>query len=283
MRKIALSGLMILLLTVTGCSMLPTGSASQGVYVGEKNVSGLSPDEIRQLVQSMVDQESHEISVVDSMTGKKTKVAWDKIGIQANIDKTVQQVMAYGYDQDWLEMIKHRWAALQEPVHMEILYEVNGPAAETWLKDYTRTTAHPGTDAELTVSGGQIQHHHAVTGKKVDVAKTFARLKEQVASGSFEQLATIIDENAQPKVTDADLAPIDTILGSYTTHYDPSAVNRSHNIALAADKISGVLLKPGATFSFNDVVGERTAEAGYDDAPVFVDGKLVPGIGGGIC
>ena len=28
---------------------------------------------------------------------------------------------------------------------------------------------------------------------------------------------------------------------------------------------------------------ERTAEAGYDDAPVFMDGKLVPGIGGGIC
>ena len=34
---------------------------------------------------------------------------------------------------------------------------------------------------------------------------------------------------------------------------------------------------------FNDVVGERTAEAGYDDAPVMIDGKLVPGIGGGIC
>ncbi len=42
-------------------------------------------------------------------------------------------------------------------------------------------------------------------------------------------------------------------------------------------------LKPGAQFSFNDVVGERTAEAGYDDAPVMIDGKLVPGIGGGIC
>ena len=51
----------------------------------------------------------------------------------------------------------------------------------------------------------------------------------------------------------------------------------------ASDSINGTLIKPGAQFSFNDVVGERTAEAGYDDAPVMIDGKLVPGIGGGIC
>ena len=65
--------------------------------------------------------------------------------------------------------------------------------------------------------------------------------------------------------------------------YDPSNESRTHNIQLASDKRNGTLIKPGAQFSFNDVVGERTAEAGYDDAPVMIDGKLVPGIGGGIC
>lgn len=85
------------------------------------------------------------------------------------------------------------------------------------------------------------------------------------------------------KVSDADLKPLNTILAAYTTEYDPGNESRTHNIQLASDKINGTLIKPGAQFSFNDIVGERTAEAGYDDAPVMIDGKLVPGIGGGIC
>lgn len=85
------------------------------------------------------------------------------------------------------------------------------------------------------------------------------------------------------KVTDTDLKPLNTVLASFTTEYNPGNESRTHNIQLASDKINGTLIKPGAQFSFNDVVGERTAEAGYDDAPVMIDGKLVPGIGGGIC
>ena len=84
-------------------------------------------------------------------------------------------------------------------------------------------------------------------------------------------------------MTNDDVKPLTAVLGSYTTNFDASNANRTHNIELASTKISGTLVKPGEVFSFNDVVGERTAEAGYDDAPVIIDGKLVPGIGGGIC
>lgn len=40
---------------------------------------------------------------------------------------------------------------------------------------------------------------------------------------------------------------------------------------------------PGETFSFNTVVGKRTIEAGYKDAPIYQDGKVVDGLAGGIC
>ena len=40
---------------------------------------------------------------------------------------------------------------------------------------------------------------------------------------------------------------------------------------------------PGETFSFNKVVGKRTIEAGYKDAPIYQDGKVVDGLAGGIC
>ena len=40
---------------------------------------------------------------------------------------------------------------------------------------------------------------------------------------------------------------------------------------------------PGETFSYNKVVGERTIAAGYQEAPIYVSGKVVDGLGGGIC
>lgn len=62
--------------------------------------------------------------------------------------------------------------------------------------------------------------------------------------------------------------------------YNPT---RTENLRLAAKAINGYILKPGATFSFNDVVGERTAEKGYGKAGVYVGGKTEQQLGGGIC
>lgn len=43
------------------------------------------------------------------------------------------------------------------------------------------------------------------------------------------------------------------------------------------------MLEPGEEFSFNDIVGKRTAEKGYKEARVIQNGKYATGIGGGIC
>ena len=40
---------------------------------------------------------------------------------------------------------------------------------------------------------------------------------------------------------------------------------------------------PGEIFSYNKIVGERTIAKGYKEAAVYAGGKVVDGIGGGIC
>jgi vancomycin resistance protein YoaR len=62
-----------------------------------------------------------------------------------------------------------------------------------------------------------------------------------------------------------------------------SADNRRGNIALVAQKLTGAVVKPGETFSFNHTVGARTVKAGYREAPIIVDGEKKKGIGGGVC
>lgn len=73
------------------------------------------------------------------------------------------------------------------------------------------------------------------------------------------------------------------VLGTYTTLYDASNENRDNNVNLASEKINGTIIYPGETFSYNQIVGKRTIEAGYKEAGAYAGGKVVQEIGGGIC
>lgn len=58
---------------------------------------------------------------------------------------------------------------------------------------------------------------------------------------------------------------------------------RTHNLELACEAINGTILKPGDVFSFNEVVGQRTAAKGYGEAGVYVGGRTENQLGGGVC
>lgn len=72
-------------------------------------------------------------------------------------------------------------------------------------------------------------------------------------------------------------------LSNFSTKYSTKDTDRTTNLRLASNKINGVVLMPGETFSYNKVVGKRTIAAGYKEAPIYVNGKVENGLGGGIC
>ena len=73
------------------------------------------------------------------------------------------------------------------------------------------------------------------------------------------------------------------VLSDYKTNYNAGDRDRSTNLRLAANKINGLVLMPGEEFSFNKVVGKRTIQDGYKNAPIYQNGKVVDGLAGGIC
>jgi vancomycin resistance protein YoaR len=95
--------------------------------------------------------------------------------------------------------------------------------------------------------------------------------------------ATVLLTSTEPKITNADLSPLGTLRSAYFTNYASSSSNRKSNLALAASKLDGHLLKPGEVFSYNNRVGPRTESRGWKTAHQFQDGQIVDGIGGGVC
>ena len=80
------------------------------------------------------------------------------------------------------------------------------------------------------------------------------------------------------------LEPEKSVLrAEFSTDYSKSSAERKHNIALAAKSLNDAFIDVKAEFSFNDTVGERSAERGYENAKIIVKGKFVDGVGGGVC
>lgn len=77
--------------------------------------------------------------------------------------------------------------------------------------------------------------------------------------------------------------PSEVELATYTTNLGNSSEGRLTNIQITCRKLDGIIVEPGATFSFNDSTGPSLAEEGYQNAPVIVDGETVQDLGGGNC
>ena len=78
----------------------------------------------------------------------------------------------------------------------------------------------------------------------------------------------------------------DCPIAAYTSYYklvqSKTNISRIHNIAVGA-KLVSVVLQPGEIFDGNAIMGPYGRRKGYEEAPVLIDGKTVPGYGGGTC
>ncbi len=107
------------------------------------------------------------------------------------------------------------------------------------------------------------------------------RLLDAAAPG---ETVTVPAQVELPAVTAEELEQVlfRDVLGEARTHVGGTSARRS-NVKLSAASINEYVMNSGDVFSYNDVVGQRTAARGYQAAPAYVQGETVDEIGGGIC
>jgi len=89
----------------------------------------------------------------------------------------------------------------------------------------------------------------------------------------------------KPKVTVEEINDlgIKELIAVGTSLFHNSIPNRIHNLTLASNKLNGVVVAPGETFSMNAALGEVSRATGYKEAYVISAGRTVLGDGGGVC
>jgi len=136
-------------------------------------------------------------------------------------------------------------------------------------------------DARLDLEARAIAQEQPGTG--IDVLGSLGRIEGAARSASPTlELATVALPARVSRET-LGIEDISHVLGTFKTNFAVADKERNFNLKLAASKLNGYVLRAGADFSFNDVVGNRTEKEGYKVAHVITAGEMVDGLAGGTC
>ena len=204
----------------------------------------------------------HQIDVLEEHIKISKGESGNKLNEQQAIEKIIEAVTAYQQDS-----ITLTYSGVEpKPVEVDVLYD------DIFIQP---------EDAFYEVEDYRLNIVPHVIGRKFDKEEAQKLINE----GKSKQEIYIPLQLLQPSLLKEELEKVlfRDELSSYTTKFDASNKGRSHNIELASGKIHGTVLAPGQEFSFNEVVGKRTKEMGYQSANVYFGDEIIDGIGGGIC
>jgi vancomycin resistance protein YoaR len=254
-----------------------------GLAVENVNLGGLSLMEAKKILDSKYGEVILKKKVDITTDNKVYTIDYSKLSAKYNIDSVVDEALSYGKN---LSMFK-KYKLIKNPVERKLELKFSsdakyvGEVIQLMEKDINKKPV----NAEIEmISSGKFKISPDVKGYKLQSEQ----LQKQILDGINGELGKNITikapiEEVKAAVTADKLATIDTKISSFTTNYQTSSSERAYNIELSTKAINGKVLMPGDTFSFNEIVGERTAARGYKEAPVIIGNKIESGLGGGIC
>lgn len=141
-------------------------------------------------------------------------------------------------------------------------------------------------NATLSVQNGKVKEFAiSRNGIDLDIETSAERIREHIRTGSADpiELAVTVSFPEIRTETIENLGLV-ALLGKGESDFSGSPASRIFNIKLGAEKMNGVLIKPGEEFSFMNTIGEVGAKEGYQFALVIKNGgDLVKEYGGGLC
>ena len=140
-------------------------------------------------------------------------------------------------------------------------------------------------NSRLKLKNGKFRASKSRTGVEVQVGDTVSLIVSKIEGNVKDDNITVdaVVETTEPKYSTEMVSKCKDLLGTFTTDYSRSTSARANNVQTAVGYINGTVLYPGQTFSTVKVIKDRTEANGYQSAPEYSSGKVVNGIGGGVC
>ncbi|MCB2292890.1 VanW family protein [Clostridium algoriphilum] len=254
------------------------------VKIENEDLAGKTKEEAQRILQDKYSSEVIKKKITIATDDKEYILDYSKLDAKYNIDEAVNQAISYGQDMNMFQKYK----AIKYPTSKQIklVFNYNDKIVDKTLLVIAKDTNKDPLNATIAMGGsGQFTITNDISGMQLETDRLKKEIKSKINGVLSEDYIYITApiKKSKAKILATDLKTINKRISGFTTNFGRSSEGRATNINLSTKSINGTLLMPGDVFSFNGVVGQRTAARGYRTAGVIIGEKLDKGIGGGVC
>ncbi len=213
------------------------------------------------------------------------KVELGKLGVGLDVEGLTEDALAVGrkglFVSQWIERRRTEQYGANLPLRLTVSEEV----LEATVSELMGEFISPPVNAGFRITE---QDTVELVPDQWGTAVDFAALRDDILR-SIQQPnlppvhITVINVPPEHTLVEVKAMRLNGLVSQFTTRFDPSLVDRSYNVAVAAKALDNLLIAPGEVVSFNEIVGPRSQEAGYRSALIIIDNQFEEGMGGGVC
>lgn len=288
---IATAGLAV---TVSALSSKKEGVICEGISVNGIAMGGKTKEETKKLLADYMNRlKKKELAVSITENGEvqgSEAISFKDMGVKIKNNDIVEEIVQIGEKGNIITRYKAIKAAKENKPDYKLEFKYDSKKIDKFVKDIAGKYNIAPEDANLRRVDGKFVITGGKTGRSLDIKEAAAAIKAEVENSINELPAKFSDETQvefalnvkKPKYDKEALSVVTDLLGSYTTRFTPRG-GRGQNVANGCRHINGSVVMPGETLSANKKMAPYTVQNGYGMGTAYVDGKVVPDMGGGIC
>lgn len=276
---------------IAGGILLCVGGVSGYQYVSKLNnqldttalpnttFEGISLDgKNKKDIQAIINQKITELdqkSLTYIFQNDKQTYTWKDLGINYKEKDIIDKIFK---EQEGNAINRYKMRKQAENGELKRDYkltpQLNTTAYESFMKDkYNKTLKNP-VNAELSIEGTTVNISQSQNGEKIDKGKLTDLTKQAITSGTSDITLPVTLLKPERSTEDIQKMGIKEVIAEYSTPMAGRNGNQSFNVNKSANTLSGVIVAPDETFSFNGRVGVTDAAHGYKSAAVYSQGKV---------
>lgn len=256
-----------------------TGVFFSGIYIEDIAMEGLTKTEGKKLVLKKLE----ESCPWDMQVKYEEKVYEIPDILSSNLDEIMDQAYKLGRDGDEKQQKEAQKQLKENPVYLTVEGEYDETIVEHIIEEIDQEFSVEATSADLIgydKEKKEFLYSNASEGLVLDKEDLKEKIDQAVKEKKYDAIleAKMNEMEAGATSIKDQVKKIGTFKTTTTSNKD-----RNENIRLACEAMNGIVVKPGETFSMNELTGARTVDKGYKPAGTIVNGKLVEEPGGGVC
>ncbi|PEA82174.1 VanW family protein [Bacillus pseudomycoides] len=247
------------------------------------SLDGKSKKDVQEIIQQKID-ESNKKSLNYTFQGSTQAYTWKDLGVEYKETEISEKIFK---EQKGNVINRYKMRKQAENGELKREYkltpQLNTATYEAFIKEKYNETLKEPVNAELSVSGTTVNISQSQNGEKVDKDKLKELTAKAITAGTQDIQLPIASIKPEHSTEDMQNMGITQVIAEYSTPMAGRNGSQSFNVNKSANTLSGAIVAPDETFSFNERVGITDAAHGYKSAAVFLQGKVVQSAGGGVC